>query len=612
MVTRRAGEPDNAAGGPRTQSPVRAPGDDDTLVFDTDATVILDAVGEPIGLSNARLGELTGVGTPARPEVREIGGLRDVTEVLMLGDLTGLGPAPQSPAPAGLGLGAPVPAGAAQVATLGPDGLADPHRIYPARVLPSRVGRHAAGQSGGRWDWEASYISGLLISDLLVGLAAGAAAFFGRFGTTVTFYNYNYLVLSAALPLLMVVSLALTRAYERRFLFVGTDEYQRVIRAGMSLTACSAIVAYALDLPLARGYMLIALPVATLSCVVVRFLLRKRLHHRRVRGSCLKRVIVVGHELAVIHITRQLRRERYHGFEVVGACLPPGHHDDVGLPVYGTFDDVARAVNAAAADTVIVLSCPELDGHTLRRLAWQLERDDIDLIVASSLIDVAGDRTTIRPVDGLPMLHVDHPRLTGGPRFVKEIFDRVGAALLIVALSPLLIALAVAIRVNSPGPVLFRQVRVGRHGREFVICKFRTMYIDAEARLAELRHLNDYDGVLFKMRNDPRITRVGRWLRRFSLDELPQLINVVRGQMSMVGPRPPLPEEVAAYPDDARRRLVVKPGMTGLWQVSGRSDLPWEEAVRLDLRYVENWSIPMDLAILLRTLTAVSRGSGAY
>jgi exopolysaccharide biosynthesis polyprenyl glycosylphosphotransferase len=511
---------------------------------------------------------------------------------------------------------------AARVATVTEDrpALAHPAPVVtrPAPVVArpgitgrNRVSRHASGLKA-RWDWEAGYVRTLLLTDALVGVLAAVAAFFGRFGTTATAHNRLYVVFSALMPLLLVGSLALTRAYERRFLFVGTDEYQRVIRAGISLTATSAIVAYSVDFPLARGYMLIVLPLAVGGCLVTRFLLRKRLHHRRYRGDCLKRVIVVGHELAVIHITRQLHRERYHGMEVVGACLPPGHNDDVGLPVYGTFDDVANAVNIASADTVIVLSCPELDGHTLRRLAWQLERDDIDLIVASSLIDVAGDRTTIRPVDGLPMLHVEHPRLTGSKRVFKEIFDRLGAATLLVVFSPLLLTLAVLIRLDSPGPVLFRQVRVGRHGREFVIYKFRTMYTDAERRLAALRHLNDYDGVLFKMRNDPRVTRTGKWLRRLSLDELPQLLNVLLGQMSLVGPRPPLPEEVAAYPDDARRRLVVKPGMTGLWQVSGRSDLPWEEAVRLDLRYVENWSIPLDLAILLRTLTAVTRGSGAY
>jgi exopolysaccharide biosynthesis polyprenyl glycosylphosphotransferase len=334
-------------------------------------------------------------------------------------------------------------------------------------------------------------------------------------------------------------------------------------------------------------------------------------------------VILVGHELAVVATNRQLRRERYHGFDVVGACLPPhwpgagpdaGWHDgQIGdLPVYGTFDAVAHAVQTARADTVVVLSCPELDGDALRRLAWTLERDDIDLIVASALVDVAGARTTIRPVDGLPMLHVEHPRLSGSRRLVKTAFDRTGAGILVLLAAPLLATVALLVRLDSPGPVMFRQVRVGKDGREFVMVKFRTMHVDAERRLAELRHLNEHDGVLFKMREDPRVTRVGRWLRRLSLDELPQLFNVVRGDMSLVGPRPPLPEEVAAYPDDARRRLAVKPGMTGLWQVSGRADLPWEEAVRLDLRYVENWSLSLDLVILLRTVTAVCRGAGAY
>jgi exopolysaccharide biosynthesis polyprenyl glycosylphosphotransferase len=314
-------------------------------------------------------------------------------------------------------------------------------------------------------------------------------------------------------------------------------------------------------------------------------------------------------------MARQLQRETYHGLAVVAACLPdaaPASLDQARLPVYGGFGDVAVAARRCEADTVIVLPSPELDGHALRRLAWQLERDDVDLILANSLLDVAGDRTTIRPVDGLPMLHVEHPRLEGGARVVKEVVDRVGAALLLVLFAPVLLGLAGWIRVSSPGPVLFRQIRVGRGGRQFSIFKFRSMYVDAEARLAELRHLNDNDGVLFKMRDDPRVTSVGRWLRRLSLDELPQLFNVVLGHMSLVGPRPPLPEEVAAYPDDVRRRLAVKPGMTGLWQVSGRSDLSWEDAIRLDLRYVENWSLSLDLVILLRTVTAVLRSSGAY
>jgi exopolysaccharide biosynthesis polyprenyl glycosylphosphotransferase len=485
-----------------------------------------------------------------------------------------------------------------------------PAGVAVATVPVQRQARPPSGGGRGRRDaWEVRYQRSLVGTDLAVGLAAGALAFAVRFGVAgITAYNQVYLLASLLFPVGFVAMLAANRAYERRHLYVGTEEYQRVIRAGLWLTAGAAIGSYALDVPLARGWLLVALPVATLAGLASRFAIRKRLHRARARGQRLRRVIVVGHELAVLDLSRRLSRERFHGLEVVGACPPPADPGEVDTAVGA----VAAAVAAAQADTVVVLGCPELDGLAVRRLAWRLERDDIDLILASSLIDVAGGRTTIRPVDGLPMLHVEHPRLAGGARAVKAVVDRVGAAALLVLSVPLLLVVAGWIRLDSPGPVLFRQVRVGKDGQEFAMYKFRTMYLDAEARLAELRHLNEQDGVLFKIRNDPRVTRVGRWLRRLSLDELPQLVNVLRGQMSLVGPRPPLPEEVAGYPDDAHRRLAVRPGMTGLWQVSGRSDLSWDEAVRLDLRYVENWSLSLDLVIMLRTLAAVCRTSGAY
>ncbi|MER7275289.1 sugar transferase [Dactylosporangium sp. NPDC000244] len=470
-----------------------------------------------------------------------------------------------------------------------------------------RTSRHRA-----RWAWEGRYLRTLLVLDFAIGLMAGAVAFEARFSGGLTLYNARYVLLSVLLPIAFTASLAANRAYEKRYLFVGTDEYQRVLRAGLALTAATVFVAYTTETRIARVWFFVALPLVTFGCLLARFLLRQLLHRaRKRRGACMRRVVVVGHELAVEAMARQLRRERYHGLKVVGACLP-GDGEVADVPILGRFDEVAGAVRRARADTVLVLSCPELDGHALRRLAWHLERDDIDLIVASTLIDVAGSRTTIRPVDGLPMLHVEHPTLNGARRLVKALVDRAGAVALLVLASPLLAVLAIAVRMDSTGPVLFRQTRVGKDGHEFVIFKFRTMHIDAEARLAELRHLNEVDGALFKLRNDPRVTRVGRLLRKFSLDELPQLLNVIGGSMSLVGPRPPLPEEVAVYPDDARRRLAVRPGMTGLWQVSGRSDLSWDEAVRLDLQYVENWSLSLDLVILLRTLSAVTRGAGAY
>jgi exopolysaccharide biosynthesis polyprenyl glycosylphosphotransferase len=484
-------------------------------------------------------------------------------------------------------------------------------------ILPRALPRPSALTGPARWVWESRYLRRLVALDLVVGVVGAVVALQFRVGPATSVRNQ---VIGVSLfPLVWVLTLAISRAYETRFLFAGNDEYQRVFRGALGLIATIAIGAYAINSQWSRRYVIIAVPVALLATVITRYVMRQRLHTSWGRGQRLRRVILIGHGAAVMQLTRQLRRERFHGLGVVGACLPansPMHRErprDGAPPVYGTFDDVAAAVRYARADTVLVLSCPELDGPTLRRMAWQLENDKIDLIVASTLIDVAGDRTTIRPVDGLPLLHVEHPKLRGMRRVIKDVFDRTAALLGILAISPLLLIIAALIRFGpGGGPALFRQVRVGRDGRQFSIFKFRTMYLDAEARLAEIMHLNEHDGALFKMRDDPRITPVGRWLRRFSLDELPQLFNVVLGHMSLVGPRPPLPAEVAKYPADMRRRLVVKPGMTGLWQVSGRSDLSWEESIRLDLRYVENWSLSMDLVILARTLTAVARVSGAY
>jgi exopolysaccharide biosynthesis polyprenyl glycosylphosphotransferase len=340
------------------------------------------------------------------------------------------------------------------------------------------------------------------------------------------------------------------------------------------------------------------------------------LHTLRSRGHCVHRVLVVGHVGSAAVLVRQVRRARYHGLHIVGACVPRDHPRDAladkYVPVVGGLDEVADAVDRVAADTVAVLACPEIDDRALRQLSWQLQRRGTDLLVAPALTDVAGPRLAIRPVDGLPLLHVEQPELAGGRRFLKAAVDRTVATLAIAALSPALVAIAVAVRATSRGPVVFRQTRVGLRGEEFTMLKFRSMVPDAEDRRQELVAYNENDGVLFKIRSDPRVTAVGRWLRRYSLDELPQLFNVLNGTMSLVGPRPPLPGEVAVYADDVTRRLLVKPGLTGLWQISGRSDLSWDESIRLDLRYVENWSLALDLMILWKTMFVVLRGRGAY
>jgi len=424
----------------------------------------------------------------------------------------------------------------------------------------------------------------------------------------------GYAALSIMFPLLWVLALWVSGAYDVRYIGTGSDEFRKVLNAGVSLTAGLAILSYLINAELSRAYLLLTVPSVTIVDLVVRYEMRKRLHRQRALGRCLAAVLAVGREPAVADLVSELRRDSYHGLTVVAACLTgePASQTVAGVPVVGDLDDVANAVRRCGADTVAVLSSSEIDGVKLRQLAWELEKTGTDLCVAPALLDVSGPRTTIRPTAGLTLLHVDHPQLSGPRQVLKEVFDRAAAGVALVLLSPLFAAVAAAIRLGDNGPALFTQTRVGKDGHPFKIYKFRTMVVDAEQRLAELRASNDHDGVLFKMRRDPRITAIGARLRKWSVDELPQLVNVFRGEMSLVGPRPALPEEAARYADHVRRRLVVKPGLTGMWQVNGRSNLSWEESVRLDLRYVENWSFALDLQILWKTLSVVFRGSGAY
>jgi exopolysaccharide biosynthesis polyprenyl glycosylphosphotransferase len=474
-----------------------------------------------------------------------------------------------------------------------------------------RVITRLAAQSSA--SWTNGYLRQAVAADFICGVAAGLLAFQVRF-SNVRYGTGLYLALSLVLPLLWVIAVRLAGGYDSRFIGVGTDEFRRVLNAGICLTACVAIISYASKTELARGYVVIALPSLTALDLVARYTLRKRLHKLRALGSCMRKVVVVGHPDVVADLATVLRRETYHGLSVVAACVAGTVRSTEidSIPIIGGLDNVADAVERYDADTVAVLSCPEMSGATLRNLAWELEKTGTDLCVAPALLDVAGPRTTIRPVAGLPLLHMDHPEFTGIRRVIKTAFDRAAAALALLFLSPLFITIIAIIRLSDRGPGLFRQTRVGRDGRAFTVYKFRTMVVDAEERKSHLAGLNDSDGVLFKMRRDPRVTSVGAWLRRYSLDELPQLLNVLIGDMSMVGPRPALPQEAALYGDHVRRRLAVKPGITGLWQVNGRSDLSWDESVRLDLRYVENWSFILDLQIMWKTISAVLRGSGAY
>jgi exopolysaccharide biosynthesis polyprenyl glycosylphosphotransferase len=469
-----------------------------------------------------------------------------------------------------------------------------------------------SGWLAGRPDaWMRTYVRQVAVADFSAAVVAAIAAVWVRFGAHP---NDRYLILSLALPLLWVIAVSVFGGYEKRFLGSGSDEFRRVLNAGLSLTGALALISYAVNNELSRIYLLVSMQVIVLLDLLVRFALRKRLHRRRAKGQCMSTVVAVGHEPAVRQLICELRRESHHGLQVVAACLAGESttRELAGVPVVGDLDSAADVVRNLNAGTVAVLSCPEIDGVKLRALAWELEKTGTDLCLAPALLDVAGPRTTVRPTAGLTLLHVDHPQLSGPRQVVKDLFDRSAAALGLLALSPLMLAIAVTIRLSDHGPALFTQMRVGKGGEPFKIYKFRTMVVDAEARLAEISEKNESDGLLFKIRRDPRITAIGARLRKSSLDELPQLVNVLRGEMSLVGPRPALPEEAARYVDLVRRRLVVKPGVTGMWQVNGRSELSWEETVRLDLRYVENWSFALDLQILWKTFSVILRGSGAY
>jgi exopolysaccharide biosynthesis polyprenyl glycosylphosphotransferase len=462
--------------------------------------------------------------------------------------------------------------------------------------------------------WTGRYLRQAMVIDGGVALVAGLLALRSRFDRH-GHLPAAYIALTFVLPFAWIACVALARGYEARFIGTGADEFRRIINAGIALTGAVAILSYATTARVARGYVVVAMPCVVALDLVARYWLRKRLHRLRAQGGCMRRAVAVGHPKDVESLINELRREPYHGLSVVAVCLAEtgGSEDSLqGIPVHGGLADVMPAVRQSDADTVAVLACPEMNGVELRKLAWELEKTDTDLCLAPALLDVAGPRTSIRSAAGLPLLYMDHPDLTGYRQAVKSLFDRLAAFSALFFLTPLFLAIAVAIKLGDGGPVLFRQIRVGRNGRPFHVYKFRTMVRNAEQQKALLEERNEGNGVLFKIKDDPRVTKAGTWLRRLSLDELPQLINVLIGQMSLVGPRPALPEEAAKYGDYVRRRLAVRPGITGLWQVSGRSDLPWEEAVRLDLRYVENWSFALDLQILWKTWSAVIRGDGAY
>lgn len=465
----------------------------------------------------------------------------------------------------------------------------------------------------------AAYRQRLMVADVLaIGVAVslaylvrfdlhGAARVNGDFEPT-------YLMVSAALLLVWFGILSYRGTYDRRVIGIGPTEYHRVWSATWRVFAVVAIAAYLLRMDIARGYLAIAFPLGLALLLAGRFAWRQWIHRERRHGRAQSRVLVVGHLEKANYIASAMHKNSNAGFGVVGVCAPgPEIKSGTGdVPVLGTVNEAAQVAKAVGADTVAVVGSDQVTTRMVRQLAWDLEGTGVTMAITMPFRDVAGPRVTMQPVNGLPLVYVDEPTFRGAKYVIKMAFDWASALVLTVALSPILVVIGLLVKLTSKGPVFYRQERVGLRGSSFSMIKFRSMRCGADKEIELLGAANDGNGGLFKLHDDPRITRLGRALRRYSLDELPQLFNVLRGEMSLVGPRPPLPAEVARYETHIHRRLFVKPGITGLWQVSGRSDLEWDESVRLDLYYAENWTIFGDLLILMKTIRAMVSADGAY
>nr|WP_203697848.1 sugar transferase [Streptomyces rubrogriseus] len=482
--------------------------------------------------------------------------------------------------------------------------------------FPSARGQLADGATSRlASDWEHRYRRTVITSDTVTTavVVAGIGNFFGV--RDAANWHEKWGILAFGTWLLVLGALAVSRSWSPAVLGQGAEEFRRLGRSLFMATVVLALGGIALTSRNIKLWIFVAVPAIAIFIMVARYALRVRLHRQRKQGRCLRPVLAAGSPATVRDLIARTRRFPHLGWRVDAVCTTDdGLEGDQldGVPVVGPLEHVAHHVRRDGYRVVAVTPDPHWSPHRLQRLAWNLEGSDAEMVVAPVLMEVAGPRLHVDAVLGIPLLRVSMPTFTGGRRAVKAVVDRLGAAVLLTLFAPLMLFVALLVLVDSRGGAFYRQRRVGKDGREFTILKFRTMVAGADGARAALADRNEGAGLLFKLRRDPRVTRVGAVLRRYSVDELPQLFNVLAGSMSLVGPRPPLPEESAAYGPDIRRRLLVKPGLTGLWQISGRSDLPWEEAVRLDLRYVEDWSLALDTVILWKTLRAVVHGQGAY
>jgi exopolysaccharide biosynthesis polyprenyl glycosylphosphotransferase len=472
--------------------------------------------------------------------------------------------------------------------------------------------------------WQHPYSRRLRITDSLIVCASVMLAQYVRFGDLPDTSGYPGQLMTLFSFLFAALWLSLIAVFNTRSIRIigaGIEEYRRIASASFWTFGIIGMTTLLARIFLARGYLAVALPVGTLGLLASRALWRYYIAAKRARGGYQTMVLAIGDRKGVSQLAEELTRNSRDGYVIVGACIP-GYGSSRGkkllvhgreIPILGDETRALAAIGSCGADTVALTGTERFGTRGIRQLMWRLESMDVDLVVAPGVMDVAEARLVLRPVAGFPLLHVEKPQYQGAKCFQKRAFDVCFALAALIGTSPLLIAAAIAIKLTSKGRVFYPSERIGLDGKPFTMLKFRTMVDGADQQIDHLLALNESaGGVLFKIRQDPRVTSVGRILRRFSIDELPQFINVLKQDMSVVGPRPPIGREVETYDGDVKRRLLVKPGVTGLWQVSGRSDLSWDESVRLDLSYVDNWSMAGDLLLIAKTMKAILARDGAY
>jgi exopolysaccharide biosynthesis polyprenyl glycosylphosphotransferase len=490
------------------------------------------------------------------------------------------------------------------------------HGVHPPQAQRTGLSPEAVAGAGARRSFLSLPKALTVLADAAaVALAMGLAFGLRRLvpgGPIHVDVTSHVVVATVSVPLWTIV-FARYRLYTARRISSRLWEFAQIVHALVASVLATAGLSFLSGLRVSRGWLVLCWPLALLTVVCEREVVRRTFCALRRRGRLLRPVVVIGTNVEALGLATTLREQPGLGYKVVGfaAMKDDGRQAPPGAPLLSEVEDLLALLQRTGA-TGVLIATTAVDWETSNRLVRHLTEAGIHVELSSSLRDIRAERLTVRSLGCFPIIYVEPVRRGGWRALAKRAFDIGTAASGLVVLSPLFFIIALLIKVDSSGPVMFRQVRVGQNGRLFSVLKFRTMVADAERLLDMVQDLNEADGPLFKIRNDPRITGVGRALRAFSLDELPQLWNVLRNEMSIVGPRPALPSEVSEWSPELHQRVRVKPGLTGMWQVSGRTDVPFQEYVRLDLYYVDNWSLWTDLAIVAKTLPAMVLRKGGY